>query len=510
MRGKLILVITVLGLLGAAPQVAAAETLYAAPNPGSDSDCSTAKPCALLTAVNQADSGDTVIVGAGTYSPAESYSGEGKTLTIKAAVIGTGRPVVEGTFQLFGSASRISDLQIRNEDPFHPALDLATGAGADRLLVFSLRSDACFLRGSGATITNSVCSYTGPDSFSGMSSRGQITGAMVARNVTTSGNFGFAASAGQSDDEEALTMTNSIATTTQATPQGRDMWFFQGLTTVRYSAFSTVGYYSGDWVSTNQLTEAPVFGSGTDFQEATTSPTIDAGSDAEASGDLDLNGNLRKIGASTDMGAYEYVPNPPVAAGAPATDITSTSATVNGTIDTRSGLTSYHLEYGPTEAHGSSTPEQILPPGAAPSAVRFNLDGLTRETTVNYSIVATNEAGTAKSPNASFATAATKPPDPPLARTAGKVTLSCKRVKVAKKQRVRCKFSQSKPASGRTKLTLKRVRSKPRATGSAKLSASGKAVITLKLSRKGRHQATIVTPTPAGTSQTIHRTVTVR
>lgn len=510
MRGKLILVITALSLLGAAPQASAAENLYATPNPAPEADCSTAKPCALLTAVNEAASGDTVIVGAGTYSPAESYSGEGKNLTIKGAVIGTGRPVVEGTFQLFGSASRISDLQVRNEDPFRSALDLANGAGADRMLILSLRSDACFLRGSGATITNSVCTYTGQESFSGMSSQGQITDAMVARNVTVSGNFGFAASAGQWDDEPALTMTNSIATTTQVTPQGRDMWFFQGLTTVKYSAFSTVGYYSGDWISTNQLTEAPVFRSGTDFQEASTSPTIDAGSDAEATGDLDLNGNLRKIGSNTDMGAYEYLPDPPTVTSVSATDITPTSGVVNGTIDTRSGLTRYHLEYGPTEAHGSSTPEQVVPASAAPSLVRTALEGLAAGSTVNYSIVATNEAGTVKSPNASFTTTAVKPPDPPLARTAGKVKLSCKRVKVAKKQRVRCAYSQSNVAKGTTRLTLKGISSKIRSSGKAKLSAAGRATITLKLSRKGKYKATIVTPTPAGSKQTIQRTVKIR
>ncbi|HTU14970.1 MAG TPA: choice-of-anchor Q domain-containing protein [Solirubrobacterales bacterium] len=510
MRANLVLLIVVLGFLGVAQQ-AAAETLHTTPNPGAAPDCSVAKPCALSTAMGRAADGDTVLVGEGTYSPAGSYADGGRNLVVKGAVIGPGRPVVEGNLVLTGPASRVTDLQIRADDPYVAALDLANGASADRMIAIGSQNDGCYVRGTGASIANSLCWFDGSESMSGLSSQGAtVSGPMIARNVTAVGNFGVAASAGSSDEESALRMSNSIARSTQTTPQGRDIWFFKGLTTLKYTAFQTMGYYIADWSITDQLTDAAAFLPGEHFRQAPTSPTINAGSVAEASGELDLNGNLRTIGASTDMGAYEFVSDPPTALATPTTDITTTSATVNGNIDTRSGQTTYHLEYGPTEAHGSSTPERILPAASTPSAVSFNLEGLARESTVNYSIVATNEAGTVRSPKAAFATTAPKPPDPEPARTAGKVKLSCKRVKIAKKPRVRCAFSQSNIATGRTRLAMKRAGTKARVKGSAELNAKGRAVITLKLSRKGRYKATIVTPTPAGTSQTIQRTVTIR
>ena len=50
----------------------------------------------------------------------------------------------------------------------------------------------------------------------------------------------------------------------------------------------------------------PVFLSATDFHEAPSSPTIDAGTADAASGSLDLDGLPRTSGVAEDIGAYEF------------------------------------------------------------------------------------------------------------------------------------------------------------------------------------------------------------
>jgi hypothetical protein len=72
----------------------------------------------------------------------------------------------------------------------------------------------------------------------------------------------------------------------------------------------------------------------------------------------------------------------------PATDVTNSSATLNGTVD---GPGPYHFEYGTTTGYGLTTPTQMATddgPVAAP------VTGLTAETTYHYRLVAgADEAG---------------------------------------------------------------------------------------------------------------------
>jgi hypothetical protein len=54
-----------------------------------------------------------------------------------------------------------------------------------------------------------------------------------------------------------------------------------------------------------------------DFHQASTSPTIDAGVTSADNGATDFDGDPRALGASTDIGADEFVPSPPVDPGDP-------------------------------------------------------------------------------------------------------------------------------------------------------------------------------------------------
>jgi hypothetical protein len=85
----------------------------------------------------------------------------------------------------------------------------------------------------------------------------------------------------------------------------------------------------------------------------------------------------------------------------PATDVTATGATLNGTAD---GGGSVYFEYGTTTAYGLTTTPQTVTGGPVSATV----SGLTAQTTYHYRIVQGSERGT----DATFTTGANpKPPD---------------------------------------------------------------------------------------------------
>ena len=151
-----------------------------------------------------------------------------------------------------------------------------------------------------------------------------------------------------------------------------------------------------------------------DFRQAGNSPTLNAGSAAQApAGALDLNGNVRTLGASIDIGAYEDVPLPP-AVGAPAATVNSASAaTVTSTLDTLGGATSYRLEYGTGDFAQSTPLVRVNGSTAGASPLSYELTGLTGYTTYQYHVVATSDGGTTTSPTLTFKT----PAAPPAAAT---------------------------------------------------------------------------------------------
>lgn len=109
-------------------------------------------------------------------------------------------------------------------------------------------------------------------------------------------------------------------------------------------------------------------------------------------------------------------------------------------------------------------------------------------------------------------TAPATSPAAPKARTAGRVSINCKRVS---RKRARCTVTQRNVGSGMARIALKRTGGGKSQTlsGRSRVRANGKSVITLKTKkalREGRFVATIKLPTPAGTTASIKRTITVR
>lgn len=97
---------------------------------------------------------------------------------------------------------------------------------------------------------------------------------------------------------------------------------------------------------------------------------------------------------------------PPVATTGPAEQVTTSSATVSGTVNPGGAATTYHAEYGTTTAYGLSTKPRDAGAGSEPVSVHVTLTDLTADTEYHYRVVAENGAGPAAGDDATLHTAA--------------------------------------------------------------------------------------------------------
>jgi hypothetical protein len=84
---------------------------------------------------------------------------------------------------------------------------------------------------------------------------------------------------------------------------------------------------------------------------------------------------------------------PPVVTTNQATNVTSSSATLNGSLDPHGLTTTVYFQYGRTTSYGSTTPMRSQS-GNMYRDIASNIGGLTTRTTYHFRIVATNIAGT--------------------------------------------------------------------------------------------------------------------
>ncbi|HET6865900.1 MAG TPA: fibronectin type III domain-containing protein, partial [Solirubrobacteraceae bacterium] len=100
----------------------------------------------------------------------------------------------------------------------------------------------------------------------------------------------------------------------------------------------------------------------------------------------------------------------PMVATGTATAITTTSATVSGTVNPEGQSTTYYFEYGTTTSYGTQTSMAGAGSGSADVKVSTAIEPLTPNTTYHYRVVATNASGTTLGGDVSFKTP--KPPAP--------------------------------------------------------------------------------------------------
>ena len=139
----------------------------------------------------------------------------------------------------------------------------------------------------------------------------------------------------------------------------------------------------------------PGFVSSTDYSEAASSPTIDAGTADPASGSLDLTDLPRTIGPATDIGATEFGGAAPAVTTGAASATGPNTATLTGAVAPEDRQTTWHFNYGTTPRTARQRPSRRSRATMAGQPVSAALSGLAPDTTYHFQLVAVNALGRA-------------------------------------------------------------------------------------------------------------------
>jgi hypothetical protein len=421
--------LTLLGALvaaaSAAPGASAATQRYASPN-GSGTDCSAAIPCTIREAVENADTYDEVIVGAGDYPLTATLSPKSAHVTIHG-VAGNARP------RLLLSGANHPELSLSYATLRYVEIDQAEPTRA--FWVWKTNVDQTVVRGAGyqctaeirdSTVRNSL--FIAPSMNVGAtvctSANGSYAGSTY-RNVTAIAKGGGNGVAIMAHALGPAGYANIKATNVIADAPGSG---FKALTDSS-GAHATITVNNSNFQSQGAVgTNAAIISGGgnqsawpkfvnaaaDDYRQATASPTIDAGLDEFLNGDFDLDGDPRHIGSNADIGADEYFVAPTAATG-PASVVTDQSATLTGSVNPNGASTAYWFEYGPTSAYGRTTLSVDAGSGTGGIATTTTVVGLSPATTYHYRLVATNGGVTTEGADKTLTTAsppATAPSSP--------------------------------------------------------------------------------------------------
>jgi len=105
---------------------------------------------------------------------------------------------------------------------------------------------------------------------------------------------------------------------------------------------------------------------------------------------------------------------------APATSVTASGATLNGSVNPNGSATSYAFQWGPTSGYGHETPLTSAGAGTTAVTVSAPVSGVASGTTYHFRIIAINSGGTAVGSDQTFTTTGTAPaPSTPPSATTG-------------------------------------------------------------------------------------------
>lgn len=132
---------------------------------------------------------------------------------------------------------------------------------------------------------------------------------------------------------------------------------------------------------------------------------------------LQSDGKIVAAGHSVIGGIEDFAivrlegdPAPPTVTTTAPTGITTTSGTLNGTINPNGLTTTAQFQYGLTTSYGSTASVTLSPNnGSTAQNVSTNLSGLTPSTLYHYRLIATNAGGTASTVDGTFTTSSLDP-----------------------------------------------------------------------------------------------------
>lgn len=313
-----------------APASAVAASRYVAPGGGTVPGCSQATPCSLEYGISAAAPGDEVVVGPGDYTVAETIETE-TPLFIHGAP-GSVKPRIfaadKAAFRSF-APQHIADLEFETTHNggegtiFVPA----DGTVLERLKLIARGSESLGLRpGNNFTLANSLVLAEGDAEAVGIFIQGTGSGQVQLRNDTIVADgieaIAFAAFLIPKDSTLTVEGVNTIAAGGRLDVSMSKSSEATGATATARFDHSNFDTTEGEVSSVNGQTAAPQFTpvNPRGFEQAPTSPTIDAGLTDAANGPADLNGSPRALPrelsctqpeiAITDIGAYEFVPLP--------------------------------------------------------------------------------------------------------------------------------------------------------------------------------------------------------
>jgi hypothetical protein len=540
--------LTVLAVAATITPTASAATQRYAATTGSGTDCTAVKPCNLREAVENAATGDEVIVAPGDYAltaTLETPSG----ITVRG-VAGRQRPHL-----------RFNAGELRVDSSTLRYVEVDQSSGTRALITQWGVVDQVVAKGSApgavtaniqtnSLIRNSIVVASGAGGVAIATDTNGGVNTSTYRNVTAiaSGANGTAiqARALSPTGRATVNLVNVIArgfvglkahTDSTGAEATINVTHTNYIAAIKTGTYATIVDYGG-----NQLA-APSFANWPkgDYRQAPGSVTIAAGLGDADNGTLDVEGDPRNLG-TVDIGADEFVSAPAATTGA-ADAVTDHSVRLSGSVDGHGGPTSYRFDYGPTTAYGHSTPTAGAGAGAGTGTVTAKLDGLSPATTYHYRLVATNSGGVTKGADRTFTTppqAAPPPtqtspppapqppttsPAPPAQPFAG-VELVSRKLTYARRSitvRLRCAAGTVGRCSGRTKVTARRRASARRVTlGRARffIAAGKRARVRVRVSRSGqrllgstrrlRGRAVNAARDGTGRSKTTRAAVTIR
>lgn len=419
MSRRVLLLPSVLAAL-ALPAAAEGAVRHAAPAAGATAACSAADPCAVQTAIEDADPGDEVVLAPGTYAALPE---------IVNASIGV---------HVHGAADQPAPTLVLAPPNLTYGIQLAGGLASVEHLRLVMQGNAAAIRlGTGSTVQDVTVTSEVPDA-DGIAIGGAGTLRSHVRDVfvrvpgtgvETSGNadvdestllgalglFEFNSSGPRSISvrNSILQGTNHDVDIMSTTSTDVDLDYTRVADVHRSSVTTTFTLGS-------HVVAAPATFTDDAGHQAADSPGIDAGLAGPLTAPADSEGTRRPLGGGLDLGAYEYRTSQLVSTTG-ASDVTHDAAQLHGTIDPQGQQLDWEFVYGPTTGYGTSAGPHSVAAGSPPLTVS-SLAGqlgarppLLPSTTYHYRLQTVNEYGEeVRGADATFTTAPAPAPGGPV------------------------------------------------------------------------------------------------